>query len=148
MTTFPKRMGKVQISLQSIKVQSRRPDTIYLSIPSKVERLNITDETFEGRPLTDVVADLELKFGPGLKVLRTDDWGPSTKLLGALQHEKHDDVWISGIMYRRNYRPYLLMPGFETVLSHHSSGNLSVGKVPFSERDHRDPCIRYFDYFI
>ncbi|KAJ3329293.1 hypothetical protein HDU76_008221, partial [Blyttiomyces sp. JEL0837] len=242
-------MGKVNYTLKTLSQQSRKPDIIYLSIPDEVKRLNMSinekEFLFEGKPLERVIKDLEVLVGPSLKVLRTVDYGPATKLLGALEQEKnpstiiitvdddtdyhrdmvlllvdaivknpgtapcficemwglwgvwlfnnavrqwwegvcvgwgnaykgiayrvgyfdqkvfdvegegvpegcklHDDVWISGNMYRKGYRPYVLVPGFDAILLHRGAGNMSIGKVPNSERAYRDPCINYFGNFI
>ena len=60
----------------------------------------------------------------------------------------HDDVWISGILWKHSkVRPFLLRPGFNSVQSHRAWDNLTIHMVENGEKDYRDPCIEYFGGF-
>ncbi|KAI8908571.1 hypothetical protein EDD86DRAFT_191694 [Gorgonomyces haynaldii] len=59
----------------------------------------------------------------------------------------HDDVWISGYLYRKNIVPYVIRTGFKTDLEHFRHPSLSINSVKNTEKDYRDPCIEHFQYF-
>eukprot|EP00271_Cylindrocystis_brebissonii_P006420 TRINITY_DN19215_c0_g1_i1.p1 TRINITY_DN19215_c0_g1~~TRINITY_DN19215_c0_g1_i1.p1 ORF type:complete len:366 (+),score=41.44 TRINITY_DN19215_c0_g1_i1:163-1260(+) len=59
----------------------------------------------------------------------------------------HDDVWISGNLYEEGIRPFLVKPGFNSVLHHRPWTNLSIHAVPRGEVDFRNPCIEFFHHF-
>ncbi|KAJ3068930.1 hypothetical protein HK102_007035, partial [Quaeritorhiza haematococci] len=59
----------------------------------------------------------------------------------------HDDVWITGNMYRRGIRPYVVKPGFFSIVGEKGHTNLSINSVKSGEKEYRDPCVRYFNYF-
>jgi hypothetical protein len=60
----------------------------------------------------------------------------------------HDDVWISGFLWRsRRVRPYLIRPSFRSVQQHRPWDKLSIHLVDRGESDYRDPCVAYFNYF-
>ena len=61
----------------------------------------------------------------------------------------HDDVWISGVLWKyAKVRPYLLKPGFKSVLQHRAWDNLTIHMVENGESEFRDPCIEYFNWFV
>lgn len=58
----------------------------------------------------------------------------------------HDDVWISGVLFRRNIRPFRI--SFDISQHHHAQYTKeSIHSVKNGQRDYRDPCIAHFDYF-
>ncbi|KAI8848112.1 hypothetical protein BC829DRAFT_226643 [Chytridium lagenaria] len=59
----------------------------------------------------------------------------------------HDDVYLSGWARRRGYRPYVIRPGFASIIGSEPHTNLSIHVVPNTEGGYRDPCIAYFNYF-
>ncbi|KAJ3082729.1 hypothetical protein HK100_009603, partial [Physocladia obscura] len=59
----------------------------------------------------------------------------------------HDDVWLSGILYNQGIRPYVVRPGFDSVVASLPHTKLSINSVKNTERDYRDPCIKFFNYF-
>jgi len=59
----------------------------------------------------------------------------------------HDDVWISGVLYRKHIRPYRIST--DMSMHHHAKyTNESIHLVDNGERDYRDPCIAFFDHFV
>lgn len=73
LSTTPYRINDMEATIQSILQQYRKPDQIYLSVPYIFKRDNIAY----------VLPDW-LNNYPEIKILRTEDYGPATKLLGAL----------------------------------------------------------------
>jgi len=244
LSSFAGRTERVNATLQSLLQQSMRPDVIYLSVPEVINRLADLEET--KAPLPGFLAVMEKRSQGRLKILRPKDYGPSTKLLGALEVEGtsapntiiitvdddviyhrdtvlalssflvhastlgipriapcfdcevlrstlgggayrpdregvcpgwlgayaasayytkyfantsvftydgapdgcrlHDDVWISGVLWReKQIRPYLIRPGFGSVVSHRAWDHLAIHSVKNTESWYRDPCINYFD---
>jgi len=82
LTTMPDRYHKVVETIKSLRKQTFPLDAIYLGLPVKSERLNIPypEPTEEMNKLCTVV--------------RCKDYGPITKLLGALLSEQNPDTII------------------------------------------------------
>ncbi|KAI8905558.1 hypothetical protein EDD86DRAFT_257625, partial [Gorgonomyces haynaldii] len=59
----------------------------------------------------------------------------------------HDDVWISGNLHEKDIRPYVIKPGYFSVVSHFRHPSLSINSVKNGEKGHRDPCIAFFNRF-
>ena len=89
LSSFPGRLEKVQNTLDSLLAQSLKPSIIYLAVPNTVERLgNITTDSYP-----EFLIDYEKKY-TNFKILRTKDYGPSSKLLPALLQESDDKTII------------------------------------------------------
>jgi hypothetical protein len=77
LTTTPYRIGKMAKYLQAIIEQNVKIDNIYLCVPHKFKRnnleYNIPDFISQNKKIT---------------ILRTEDYGPGTKLLGVLETVK------------------------------------------------------------
>jgi hypothetical protein len=73
LSTIPARIEYIHFTLDSLANQSRRFDKIYLCIPNECKRL--------GKPY--VIPDT-LASRPGVEILRCEDYGPATKVLGLL----------------------------------------------------------------
>ncbi|KAI8929121.1 hypothetical protein BC831DRAFT_444810 [Entophlyctis helioformis] len=262
MSSFPGRLDHMNVTIPSLTYQqSRVPDLVLLLIPHRIERLNISASSSTGsdgrktadtntspdprhKDLPQSLVDLEASLGGLLRIVRpAKDYGPSTKLLGALEIEKdphtivvtadddmiyhpdtlltletvmdhsptpiapcficefypwwtrlwggpsvrqewegvckgwsnayaavafrvhyfdesvfdysrapsgcklHDDVWISGALYRKGIRPWNVRPGFDSKIKHFRHPTLSINSVKNGEKGFRNPCIEYFDYF-
>ncbi len=74
MSTTPYRINKLKDTLDSIFAQNFTCKMIYLSVPYKFKRDNI-----------DYVIPEEILNDKRITILRTDDYGPGTKLLGVLE---------------------------------------------------------------
>lgn len=82
-TTLPDRYDMVRKSIKSLQSQDYILDAIYLTIPSKAKRLNQ-----EYPPIPDDISKMST-------IIRIDeDYGPVTKIYGALISEKHPDTII------------------------------------------------------
>lgn len=82
-TTIPSRYNELKRSMLTLKEQTHQLDCIYLTIPHKMSRLNK-----EYPPLPDDLAAL-------CTVVRTEvDYGPLTKIVGALTMEADPDTVI------------------------------------------------------
>ncbi|KAJ3100326.1 hypothetical protein HDU97_002366 [Phlyctochytrium planicorne] len=88
MSTFGKRIDRIEQTVESLYKQTWRPEVLYLHVPKEVKRIQVDDVM---RPLVKV---LEKKYKGWLKVTRPDDYGPSTKLLGTLLVEKDPNTII------------------------------------------------------
>ncbi|XJO76583.1 hypothetical protein BDV3_007091 [Batrachochytrium dendrobatidis] len=235
LSTFPGRMEQVRLSLGSLFAQSLSLDAIYIHIPDKIERFNLTIDEVE---LSKNIEELKVKFGSKLHILRGKDYGPATKLLGTLKIERepdtlivtvdddteyhndtmselyrgyrehpthfiavaceelvgflknswsyitddreckgwacaykgimyrvgmfddsifdltgvphgcvvHDDVFLSGFLYRKGFRPYHLQLPFDSVKEHHWRPKFTVGSTP-NVKELQKECIKYFNFF-
>lgn len=59
----------------------------------------------------------------------------------------HDDVWIGGYLYRKGILPRLVTADFASVVSHRPWDELTVHSVPNTEKEYRNPCLEYFNWF-
>ncbi|KAJ3067419.1 hypothetical protein HDU98_009358, partial [Podochytrium sp. JEL0797] len=88
LSTFSGRLLRLRAPLMSIAGQTLRPDAIVVSIPAHVARSNrtVSDETKAEE--TALLAALASELGDML-IIHTPatDYGPTTKLLGALERE-------------------------------------------------------------
>ena len=100
-TTLPSRYEVLQQSLQSIKFQTHKVDAIYLSIPKISRRLNKSYP-----PLPDEITKV-------CTVVYSDvDYGPLTKIYGALMSETYPDTIIiscdDDVLFEANHIEKLL----------------------------------------
>ncbi|KAH6563719.1 hypothetical protein BASA62_008338 [Batrachochytrium salamandrivorans] len=58
----------------------------------------------------------------------------------------HDDVFLSGFLYRKGIRPYHVRLPFDTVVAHHWRPKFTVGSTPNVKELQKD-CIKYFNFF-
>jgi hypothetical protein len=87
MTSIPSRVALCRPALESLAEQERRPDLIVLSLPMRSAR---DDQPFDIPDWFDDAAS-----PVPLRVTRPPvDWGPGTKLLGALPEIEDDDTLI------------------------------------------------------
>lgn len=103
LTTMPDRYQKVVKMLKSLKNQSYKLDAIYLSLPERSRRLNI-----DYPPIPEEISNL-------CTVVRCVDYGPITKIVGALISEHFDDTIIITFDDDQLY-PYTLV---ETLVNLH-----------------------------
>ncbi|KAH9266382.1 hypothetical protein BASA83_010624 [Batrachochytrium salamandrivorans] len=168
LSTFPGRMEQVRLSLGSLFSQSLVLDAVYIHIPDKVDRFNLTiDESALEKDITELVD----KFGSRLHINRGKDFGPATKLLGTLKVERdpstlivtvdddteyHSDTMLElyrGYIANPNHfvaaaciRPYHVRLPFDTVVAHHWRPKFTVGSTPNVKELQKD-CIKYFNFF-
>lgn len=97
LTTTPHRIDKIKPTLDSIMTQNASIQNIYLSIPHKFIRDNLEYQIPEW-----------LSNQQQIKILRTEDYGPGTKLLGLLEQTDLADYTIiitvdDDIIYPNNH---------------------------------------------
>ena len=102
-TTLPDQYSKLLKTLQSLHNQSHKPDAIYLSLPSKCRRLG-TDYP----PIPTEISEL-------CTIVPCTDYGPITKLLGALLMEDDPSTIIISADNDRVYG----IRNIEELLYHH-----------------------------
>ena len=80
LTTIPSRIREVSLTIDSLIKQTKKPEKIFLNIPYKYER-------FPGQVISTKYLE---KFSniKNLEVVRCDDFGPGTKLLGSVSDLK------------------------------------------------------------
>lgn len=83
LTTIPSRINELKTSLECLSKQNIQPRQIYLNIPYKFKRKN-----------EEYVIPQWLHNYPNLTILRTEDYGPATKLLGTLKKGDINDNTI------------------------------------------------------
>lgn len=78
-STTPYRIAEMQDTVSTILQQDMKPDAIFLAVPHVFKRDN-----------TPYVIPAWLQNHPQITVIRTQDYGPATKLLGVLEQVKLD----------------------------------------------------------
>ena len=91
-TTIPSRVGFVHKVIEKLQMQSMHPDMVYICIPYHSKRLKKPYSLPENT-----------NFGPKVKIVRCEDFGPATKLLGCLEHELDPETAIITIDDDQNY---------------------------------------------
>ncbi|TPX41615.1 hypothetical protein SeLEV6574_g06003 [Synchytrium endobioticum] len=101
LTSFPNRLETIGDTIKSLMEQSRPADAVYLTVPNEVKRLDgIPHQT-----IPPIVEELKQKYGKSLVVQRTEDYGPATKLLGALLAERDPDTIVITVDDDVSYHP-------------------------------------------
>ena len=84
LTTIPNRLKNLSKSIDSLLNQTHKPDKIFINIPFKYKRFK---ETIEKEQIP--------KFSSKtVEILRCEDYGPGTKLLGSLEKFKKNSLII------------------------------------------------------
>lgn len=105
LSTIPSRVNLLLRTLRTIEAQRLAPDEIILCLPHFSEREQAPYEVPEG--LSDLV-----------RVVRCEDYGPGTKLLGALSAGLPDDTIIVTIDDDIDYEEHVLEKLVESALAH------------------------------
>ena len=83
-TTIPQRLKNLNKSVDSLLNQTKKPDKIFINIPNKYKRFK---ETINSNQIP--------KFESGIvEIIRCEDYGPGTKLLGSIDKVKKDSLII------------------------------------------------------
>ena len=75
LTTIPSRIKNLNKSVESLLNQSFKPDKIFINIPNKYKRFKEIVEKNHIPKFAD----------PIVEIIRCEDFGPGTKLLGSLE---------------------------------------------------------------
>ncbi len=83
-TTIPQRLKNLKKSVESLLNQTKKPDKIFINIPTQYKRFK------------DTIIDKEIPNfdNDKVEITRCEDYGPGTKLLGSLDKIKSDSLLI------------------------------------------------------
>ena len=84
-TTLPSRLKSIEKTIDSINNQSLKPKKIFLNLPYKFKRF----PNYEFKE--EQIVKLKKK---NVEIIRCDDYGPGTKLMGSLDQTKNFDLVI------------------------------------------------------
>ncbi len=124
LTTIPSRLDTIYPTLKSLNNQTIKPDAIYLTIPKKCKRLNTS------------YPNISKKIQKLCKVVYIErDYGPVTKIIGALIKEKDPETLIitvdDDVIYPSTIISEMLEWNRLFPDSALSSSGLSIGNYPF-----------------
>lgn len=123
LTSFSSRLKYIDATLESLFRQTYPPDQIYLFIPIKnYSRFNLP--SMSSTALIDIQQQYKEKK---IKVIESVDYGPSTKLLGALNEEKNPETIIITVDDDTIYHDQLLAYFVKAMLT--LTTNSTVGAV-------------------
>jgi len=126
LSTIPQRLKHLNESVNSLLNQTRKPDKIFVNIPYKYKRFS---ETIEDNQIP--------KFDNSIvEVIRCEDYGPGTKLLGSLnKFEKNslviladDDHTYEDYMIEKFFYFYSKGPNNAYSFYVHPLGNFGIGQ--------------------
>ena len=125
-STIPQRVKNINLSVDSLLKQTKKPDKIFINIPNKYKRFD------------EMVNDNQIpKFSDSrVEVTRCEDCGPGTKLLGSLDKLNKDSLLIladddhiyEDYMIEKFYYFYSRAPNNAYSFYVHPLGNLGVGQ--------------------
>ena len=84
LTTIPRRVKNLSKSVESLLKQTRKPDKIFINIPTKYRRFEEIIENNHIPRFDDLTVE----------ITRCEDFGPGTKLLGSLEKFKKDSLVV------------------------------------------------------
>ena len=82
-TTIPSRLKNIPSTIDKIKKQTLQPSVIYVCIPY-----------FSSRNHMEYNIPSDWNFDDNIKIVRCNDYGPATKLLGCISYVKTPDIII------------------------------------------------------
>ena len=126
LSTIPQRVKNINLSVDSLLKQTKKPDKIFINIPNKYKRFD------------EMVNDNQIpKFSDSrVEVTRCEDCGPGTKLLGSLDKLNKnslliladDDHLYEDYMIEKFYYFYSRAPNNAYSFYVHPLGNFGVGQ--------------------
>ena len=126
LSTIPQRVKNINLSVDSLLNQTKKPDKIFINIPNKYKRFD------------EMVNDNQIpKFSDSrVEVTRCEDCGPGTKLLGSLDKLNKDSLLIladddhiyEDYMIEKFYYFYSKAPNNAYSFYVHPLGNFGVGQ--------------------
>lgn len=117
LTTIPTRLSKIKPVVQSLLNQSISIKYVYLNIPQSYNRNNKTSYLIDKNWYS--------RFGPKLKIIRSPDYGPLTKLYPVINFTDNNTLIITADddhIYPKNWAFYLsylpiTKPNFKAIYS-------------------------------
>ena len=85
MSTIPSRIKNISEVIKNINNQTISPQKIYLNIPYEYKRF--PDQKIENKDLVDLQEQ-------NLEIIRCEDYGPGTKIMGSIQKVRNYDFVI------------------------------------------------------
>ncbi len=85
MSTIPSRVKNINQILKYINAQTLKPDKIYLNIPKQYKRFK--DEIITKKDLDYIIKD-------NIEIVRCEDYGPGTKIMGSIDKVRKYDCVI------------------------------------------------------
>ena len=126
LSTIPQRIKNLDKSIKSLLNQSIKPDKIFINIPFKYRRFK------------EIIDDNQIpKFNNNIvEVIRCEDYGPGTKLLGSIDKLKKDSLLIladddnvyENYMIEKFYYFYSLNSKNSYSFYVHPLGNFGIGQ--------------------
>ena len=126
LSTIPQRVKNINLSVDSLLKQTKKPDKIFINIPNKYQRFD------------EMVNDNQIpKFSDSrVEITRCEDCGPGTKLLGSLDKLNKnslliladDDHIYEDYMIEKFYYFYSRAPNNAYSFYVHPLGNFGVGQ--------------------
>ncbi|KAL2916278.1 hypothetical protein HK105_204034 [Polyrhizophydium stewartii] len=118
LTTIPGQMEYVGAALRSVFNQTLPVDAVHLHVPLRLKRLGSSID--EARLAADI-EELQAEFGHKLLIHRGDDYGPATKLLGTLLHEKDPRTLVVTLDDDVEYDPRTVQALYQGARDHPGS---------------------------
>ena len=126
LSIIPHRIKYLNKTIDSLLKQSKKPDKIFINIPYKYRRFS------------EIIEDNQIpKFKNSIiEIIRCDDYGPGTKLLGSLNKLKRDSLIIlvdddniyEDYMIEKFYYYYSKVPDNSYSFYVHPLGNFGIGQ--------------------
>ena len=124
LSTIPQRLKNLNKSVESLLKQTRKPDKIFINIPFKYKRFKETIEDSQIPKFNNSVVE----------IVRCEDCGPGTKLLGSLSKlEKNslviladDDHAYEDYMIEKFFHFYSIAPNNAYSFYVHPLGNFGI----------------------
>ena len=85
MSTIPSRISNINEIIENINRQTLKPNKIFLNIPHNYKRFK--DEVIKDKDLENIKYE-------NLEILRCEDFGPGTKIMGSLKKVREYDCVI------------------------------------------------------
>ena len=125
-TTIPPRVKNIEKSIQSLLNQTLKPDKIFINIPSNYKRFRETIKDVQIPNFKDNIVE----------IIRCEDYGPGTKLLGSLHKLKKDslviladdDNFYENYMIEKFYYFYKIAPENAYSFYVHPLDNFPIGQ--------------------
>ena len=126
LSVIPQRIKNINLSVESLLRQTKKPDKIFINIPYKFKRFK---ETIDDNKIP--------KFdNADVEIIRCEDCGPGTKLLGSLdKFEKNslvilvdDDHVYEDYMIEKFFHFYSKAPNNAYSFYVHPLGNFDIGQ--------------------
>jgi hypothetical protein len=126
LTTIPQRIKNLNKSIESLLKQTLRPDKIFINIPNKYKRFNEVIEKDHIPKFEDTIVE----------IIRCEDYGPGTKLLGSIDKIKKnsliilvdDDHCYENFMIEKFYHFYSKAPQNAYSFYVHPLNNFGIGQ--------------------